>query len=48
MRSHLVVFAAISVLLNALTTAVSLQHRAHVAEAVTQLNRLLEEDDLLI
>ena len=41
-------FAALSVLLNSLATAVALQHRAHVVEAVSQINRILESDDQLI
>lgn len=37
-------FAAVSVLLNVLTTEIALRHHEHAAEAVTQINRVLERD----
>jgi DNA-binding MurR/RpiR family transcriptional regulator len=38
-------FAAASVLLNALTTEVALQHRDHAARAVSRISRILSEDE---
>lgn len=38
-------FAAVSVLLNALTTEIALRHRDHAARAVDRVSRLLDDDD---
>ncbi len=40
--------AALSVLLNALVTEIALRHRDHAVEAVSELNRLYEEDESLL
>jgi DNA-binding MurR/RpiR family transcriptional regulator len=41
-------FASIAMLLNALVTEISITHRSHTAEAVSQINRYLEQDENLI
>jgi DNA-binding MurR/RpiR family transcriptional regulator len=41
-------FAAISALLNALTTEIALRNREHIAEAVSRISRILEDDAGLI
>lgn len=41
-------FAAVSVLCNALVTEIALRYRDHAAEAVSEINRILSEDDRLI